>query len=305
MRRLVAGRLERLARRASGGARRGKKTSSELAVDRVLAGAGLQDHARDGGLALAGRAVARVGGEVLAACRRRAPRPPARPRRPARAVAVAVLGVRRVAGRTGRPRSGRSLSRTRSGSRCAPGTTSGLSPVVALALALRAGPRTLGAASPRRRRSAAAGARPQRQRLGVGACVSGIGSSASAAGARPRRRAPRRRAASSAAGSSAAAAGASLRRRLPRPRRAGLLAAGSSASAAGRLARRAPRPRRPALLGGRLGGSALCSGSATSPGCSSGVSSSCGVCGSSVIESRSPSVRASERRADGPARRRP
>ena len=43
---------------------RGKKTVERAAVDRVRAGAGLEDHARDGGLALAGGAVARAGGEV-------------------------------------------------------------------------------------------------------------------------------------------------------------------------------------------------------------------------------------------------
>ena len=43
---------------------RGKNVVERLAVDRVRAGAGLEDHAGDGRLALAGRAVARAGGEV-------------------------------------------------------------------------------------------------------------------------------------------------------------------------------------------------------------------------------------------------
>ena len=43
---------------------RGKKTSSVRPLISVGAGAGLEDHARDGGLALAGRGVARAGGQV-------------------------------------------------------------------------------------------------------------------------------------------------------------------------------------------------------------------------------------------------
>src|SRR5215213_6469255 len=60
---LQSDRLERGADRAlQSGAR--EEGVERAAVDLVGAGAGLQDHARDGGLALAGRGVARAGGEV-------------------------------------------------------------------------------------------------------------------------------------------------------------------------------------------------------------------------------------------------
>ena len=61
--RLVADRLERLADRAL---QRGPREEDveRLAVDRVRAVARLEDHARHGGLALAGRGVAGAGGQV-------------------------------------------------------------------------------------------------------------------------------------------------------------------------------------------------------------------------------------------------
>ena len=61
------------------------------AVDRVRAGAGLEDHARDGGLALAGRAVARAGGEVDRGVGDRLRRGPPRPRRSPAVLVVLVL----------------------------------------------------------------------------------------------------------------------------------------------------------------------------------------------------------------------
>src|SRR5919201_3704525 len=61
--RLVADRLERLADVALQGRAREERLEA-AAVDDVRAVAWLEDHARDGGLALAGRAVAGVGGEV-------------------------------------------------------------------------------------------------------------------------------------------------------------------------------------------------------------------------------------------------
>src|SRR3954451_20428140 len=65
---LVARRLERCSHRLlEGGAR--EEVLERAAVHLVLAGAGLEDHARDGGLALAGGLVTRVGRELLGRAR--------------------------------------------------------------------------------------------------------------------------------------------------------------------------------------------------------------------------------------------
>ena len=61
--RLIADGLERLADGPLEGVAR-EELAERLAVDHEVAGAGLQDDAGDGGLALARRAVARIGGEV-------------------------------------------------------------------------------------------------------------------------------------------------------------------------------------------------------------------------------------------------
>ena len=94
---------------------RGKNSSSGLPLIDVRARAGLEDHAGDGGLALAGRAVARAGGEVDRRRRDRLRRRRPRRRRSVGSLVVAVLAVARTARRR------RSPSRTMSTSRSAPG----------------------------------------------------------------------------------------------------------------------------------------------------------------------------------------